>query len=675
MSAAQGAARDLGLRPLNAGQLSAAVLILSSSDRVVNIQGGPGRGKSAALAPVTAIAKAQGHHVIGLAIASRTATALGRDTGAETSTVARFLARHARVIDGTASAAQLARVTTELKGAVIMVEEASQVGTWDMERIVRLADMIGAARLVQIGDSRQLGAIAAGRPFEDSQRAGHATAYITENLRSRSDQMKGIVAALDGKDFSTVFDLLKPDTTEVAAGDVARVAAARWAALPKEVRDNTLLLTAGRAMRSEANQAVQAELRATGEIASVGTRIEVLDRVNATREGARLLRGYQPGRVVEIRTDLPSQGFVRGDRGVVKAIEGKRVRLEMRGGGEKHLQPNRLAKNLKHDAVSIYQPKQIELHTGDRIRWTDNDHDRKLSNADMARVEELSSGRLVVSSLVDGTVHELKVGDRMTERLDLAYAINVHIAQGVTSDHGMLALRSSERRLLSERSFLVALTRIADKVALIVDDGRAVERGVARNAGDKTSALETIGQTGTGTTIRMPEPSPTVDAAVQRYARLFLTAEQQAIDGQPMLKAQDRELGAAAATLDRVRVNGAEDLRIVLDRELGSPGAGRYDPGQLTQAWLQEGRIRTDHCTYAERFVADWKAVTADSMAATTNRSEAVVERRQERLEDRMLREPALERALDRALPERQLSIKEPGSGGPGRDRDFGMEM
>ncbi len=675
VSTAQEAARELGLRPLNAGQQAAAVLILSSSDRAVNIQGGPGRGKSAALAPVTAIAKAQGHHVIGLAIASRTATALGRDTGAETSTIARFLARHARVIDGTASAAQLARVTGELKGAVIMVEEASQVGTWDMERIVRLADMTGAARLVQIGDSRQLGAIAAGRPFEDSQRAGHATAHITENLRSRSDQMKGIVAALDGQDLSTVFELLKPDTTEVAAGDVARAAAARWAALPKETRDNTLLLTAGRAMRSEANQAVQAELKATGEISSVGTRIEVLDRVNATREGARLLKGYQPGRVVEIRTDLPSQGFVRGDRGIVKAIEGGRVRLEMRGGGEKHLQPDRLAKNLKYDAVTIYQPKQIELHAGDRIRWTDNDHDRKISNADMARVEEVGTGRLVVSSLIDGTVHDLQAGDRMAERLDLAYAINVHIAQGVTTDHGMLALRSSERRLLSERSFLVGLTRIADKVALIVDDGRAIERGVARNAGDKTSALETIGKAGPGLTIRMPATSPVMDTAVERYAHLFLVAEQRVIDGRPASTAQERELGAAAAALDRVRVNGAEDLRIVLDRELASPGTVWNDLGWLTQAWLREGQIRMDRGAYAERFVVDWKTVSADSMAATTNRSEVIVERRQERLKGRMLREPALERALDRALPEHQLRIEEPGSGGPGRERDFGMDM
>ena len=672
---AQEAARDLGLRPLNPGQHAAAVLILSSSDRVVNIQGGPGRGKSAALAPVTAIAKAQGHHVVGLAIASRTAAALGRDTGAETSTIARFLARHARVIDGTASAAQLARVTAELKDAVIMVEEASQVGTYDMERIVRLADRIGAARLVQIGDSRQLGAIAAGKAFEDSQCAGHATAHITENLRSRSEQMKVIVAALDGKDLSAVFELLKPDTIEVTAGDVARTAAARWAALPKETRAGTLLLTAGRAMRSEANQAVQAKLKATGEIASVGTRIEVLDRVNATREGARLTKGYQPGRVVEIRTDLPSQGFIRGDRGVVTAIEGSRIRLAMRGGEEKLLQPDRLAKNLKYDAVSIYQPKQIEVHAGDRIRWTDNDHDRKLSNADIGRVEEVGAGRLVVTSLIDGTVHELQAGDRMAERLDLAYAINVHVAQGVTTDHGIVALRSGERRLLNERSFLVALTRIADKVALIVDDGRAVERGVARNAGNKTSALETIGQTETGTAIRTLETSPAIDTAVERYARLFLAAERQAVDGGAISTAQQRELGTAAAVIDQVQPNGAEDLRIVLDREPGSRGTGRTNPGGLTQAWLQEGQIRSDHGTYAARFVADWKAVTADSMAATTNRSEAIVERRQERLETRMLREPALERALDRAMPERQLRIDGPGSGGPTRERNFGMGM
>ena len=468
--------------------------MLSSSDRVVNVQGGSGRGKSTAMAPVTAVAKAEGRPVIGLAIASVKASEFGRDTGADVSTVARFLARHARVIDGIARPEQVARVKAELSGAIVMVEEAGQLGTRDMERIVRLANITGVARVVQTGDTRQLTAIAAGKPFEASQRAGVATAHITENLRSRSDQMKAVTAALDRGDVSGTFEILKPATTEVPGNAVATTAAAHWAALPQDQRDATLLLTAGRAMRSEANQAVQAELKASGEIAATGTAFTVLDRVNATREGARLMRAYRPGHVVEVRTNLPSQGLVRGDRGVVTGIEGGRVRLGMADGTEKLFRPGRLAKNLDRDAVSIFALKQVELHVGDQIRWSDNDRTRGLDNSAMARVEEVSLGRLVVSSRIDGTVHEIGSGDRMAERLDLAYAINVHVAQGVTTEHGIVAMRSSERKLLTERSFLVALTRVADKVALVVDDGRRVERHVTRNTGDKTSALDVVKQ-------------------------------------------------------------------------------------------------------------------------------------------------------------------------------------
>ena len=71
---------------------------------------------------------------------------------------------------------------------------------------------------MQTGDTRQLGAINAGKPFEASQRAGHATAHVTENLRSRSDQMKAVTAALDRGDTAGAFTLLKPDTTEVPGG-------------------------------------------------------------------------------------------------------------------------------------------------------------------------------------------------------------------------------------------------------------------------------------------------------------------------------------------------------------------------------------------------------------------------------------------------------------------------
>ncbi|KAF2857054.1 TrwC-domain-containing protein [Piedraia hortae CBS 480.64] len=673
---AQEAARELNLHRLNPGQEAAAVLMLSSSDRVVNVQGGSGRGKSTAMAPVTAVARAEGRAVIGLAVASVKASEFGRDTGADVSTVARFLARHERLIDGTARPEQLARVKAELAGAIIMVEEAGQVGTRDMARIVRLANITGAARVVQTGDTRQLTAIAAGKPFEASRRAGVATAHITENLRSRSDQMKAVTAALDRGDVSGTFDVLRSATTEVPGNEVATTVAARWAALPKDERDATLLLTAGRAMRSEANRAVQAELKARGEIAATGTPFTVLDRVNATREGARLMRAYRPGHVVEVRTNLPAQGLVRGDRGIVTAVEGDRVRLGMADGAEKLFRPGRLAKNLDRDAVSIFALKQVELHAGDRIRWSDNDRARGLDNGAMARVKEVGRGRLVVSSLVDGTVHEIGPGDRMAERLDLAYAINVHVAQGVTTEHGIVAMRSSERKLLTERSFLVALTRVADKVALVLDDARRVERSVTRNTGDKTSALDVVERGQAPDIIRLPDAGSPLDQALERYAQLFLAAERMREDGRELSSSEMRELDAASAALDRVRPYAAEDLRIVLDR---SPdpvrGLEQVAPGELRQIWAEEGRARADPRTYADRFVSDWQSASGDREAAETSQAEDRAERRLERLEERMLRQPELEKALDARFPELQLRTDGPGMGGGSRDRDQGMEL
>jgi ATP-dependent exoDNAse (exonuclease V) alpha subunit len=98
----QAAARDLGLRRLNPGQEAAGVAILQSRNRTELVQGGAGVGKSASLAPVAHLVKAEGRQVFALAHAGRTARDFGQKIGAPASTVDSFLARHQRILDGTA---------------------------------------------------------------------------------------------------------------------------------------------------------------------------------------------------------------------------------------------------------------------------------------------------------------------------------------------------------------------------------------------------------------------------------------------------------------------------------------------------------------------------------------------------------------------------------------------
>ncbi len=87
----------------------------------------------------------------------------------------------------------------------------------------------------------------------------------------------------------------------------------------------------------------------------------------------------------------------------------------------------------------------------------------------------------------DGTLHDLKPGNRMLERLDLAYALTVRPAQGMTATNGILVMREEERRLNSTRSVLVATTYVTDNLTLIVDNARSNKRAVSATPGTRSA--------------------------------------------------------------------------------------------------------------------------------------------------------------------------------------------
>ena len=59
-------------------------------------------------------------------------------------------------------------------------------------------------------------------------------------------------------------------------------------------------------------------------------------------------------------------------------------------------------------------------------------------------------------------------------------------------------LDSRERRLLSQRNFLVTITRLRDELTLIVDNRDKVGRGISTNLGEKSSAAEIAQRLGEG---------------------------------------------------------------------------------------------------------------------------------------------------------------------------------
>src|SRR3546814_4441374 len=82
----------------------------------------------------------------------------------------------------------------------------------------------------------------------------------------------------------------------------------------------------------------------------------------------------------------------------------------------------------------------------------------------------------------------------MLKRIDLAYAINTHMAHVITNETVFSVLGAGETNLSNARSFLVNHTRQQMDVRLFTDDKAKLIRQLESNRGDKTSALEAIGE-------------------------------------------------------------------------------------------------------------------------------------------------------------------------------------
>jgi conjugative relaxase-like TrwC/TraI family protein len=160
--------------------------ICTSGDRVQLVLGPAGSGKTFALEVAARAWEANGQRVIGTAVAGVAAEVLANSVGVQTTTVASLLTR----LDTNGPEDVLDANT------VVLVDEASTLGTRDLAGLVRWADTTGAT-LRLVGDPAQHSAVAAGGMFrhllgEHPDRVP----VLTENRRQVGDGMAEVRLAL-----------------------------------------------------------------------------------------------------------------------------------------------------------------------------------------------------------------------------------------------------------------------------------------------------------------------------------------------------------------------------------------------------------------------------------------------------------------------------------------------
>ena len=153
------------------------------------MQGHAGSGKTTMLRTVKERWRASGR-VIGLAPSASAVHVLAGEADIPARTLQGFLARYRDVGDGIASQERMAEARQALGGAVLILDEASMVGTVQMRALTRIAAQTDVARLALIGDRRQLRAVEAGQPFGLLQDAGMPTAKMNKVVRQRDADLR-----------------------------------------------------------------------------------------------------------------------------------------------------------------------------------------------------------------------------------------------------------------------------------------------------------------------------------------------------------------------------------------------------------------------------------------------------------------------------------------------------
>ena len=211
---------------LNQGQREAVRSILLSPHRTVGVQGLAGSGKTTMLRTVAALAGER--QIIGLAPSASAVHVLAGEADIPVRTLQGFLARYRDVGDGIASAEKMEEARRALGGAVLILDEASMVGTVQMRALTRIAEQTGVARLALIGDRKQLRAVEAGQPFGLLQDAGMPMAKMDEVVRQRDAGLRQAVLHMVADEPRLAVEELGNGVLETESDELGRTAAQLW---------------------------------------------------------------------------------------------------------------------------------------------------------------------------------------------------------------------------------------------------------------------------------------------------------------------------------------------------------------------------------------------------------------------------------------------------------------
>jgi conjugative relaxase-like TrwC/TraI family protein len=452
-------------------QRKAVEHILGSRDFVTLFCGGAGTGKSHTLREIGNGLKAAGH--ISYVIAPQRQQVLDLQKHfTEAQTVSAFLARRQM-----------------LPGAVVMVDEAGQIGGKQMRELLTFVKANGG-RAILSGDTRQHGAVEASDALRAIERYGGLEAARltkirrqdpkageTKSERKRIKQYRAAVRKAQRGHYAESFDRLdKLDAiVECQTLDEQREQlVADYLSLAARNK-STVIVSQTWGEIHEINERIRLGLKSKGLIGQDDSTVTALNRLDLTDAQKRDQRFYPDGAVIVF--NRKAGNFAKGETGKLRAVTATHLLIEAE---------NKIGKVPFKvlDKLTICQPVAMSLAKGDQLQLK--------ANAALTDGKELVNGELVTVKAVNpnGQI-ELKDGRILPNNYRefvRGYAITSYGSQGKTVEH-VLFSDSTIKAATNNQQWLVTISRGTRAVKIFTPNKEQLRENVSR-LGDRELAIE-----------------------------------------------------------------------------------------------------------------------------------------------------------------------------------------
>lgn len=318
---------DYSKGKLNEQQYAAAVKIATTGDKYVAVQGLAGTGKTYMLSYVRQIYEKEGYTVTGAAFAGKAADGLEADSGIKSGTIHSFLNRLEREAGNMKPEENFEDKTQwNLEGLqkapskeLWVIDEAGMVDN-DLMKSLMEAAKIRDAKVVLMGDDRQLPPIGVGNAFGTLVQTGKIDAMVIDNIMRQKDTPQLLASVKEAVlgDTGKSLDLLGKNVIEIKKPKARFEAIVKeYTGLSAEEQKNTVILTAANKDRMKLNQNIRSELKRQGALAD-GKEFKV-----ETAQGRSQIREFSTGDKVIFLANDNRLDLRNGKTGIVQEVRDK----------------------------------------------------------------------------------------------------------------------------------------------------------------------------------------------------------------------------------------------------------------------------------------------------------------------------------------------------------------